>query len=311
MKHRFFPFFGQHAAHKITAFLAAVLLIFSSLPAAFAADADLDILIAPPLIDPNQEEDSSIHTDAGEGEAETRGHVILFLYHDLKETELDETDDPEYCTTAAKFEQDIASLLEAGLLPLNLSAFAKGDYNPAKDYFIITFDDGYRSNYELAFPLLKQYNVTADIFACTGNAFLPNHFTPAMGREMEKSGLVRIYSHTVYHTPLSSMSLFSYRYMLSASNRWLKRMFGGERENFFSYPNGVYTEESVRTLYEDGVQLQLVQYPPKEDCGWDYASYGLTRRFNVACDTDVLAVTQEYFSKLDAADIEKTEKGNQ
>jgi peptidoglycan/xylan/chitin deacetylase (PgdA/CDA1 family) len=35
-------------------------------------------------------------------------------------------------------------------------------------HLLITFDDGYRDNYELAYPLLRQHGLTAVFFLCTG-----------------------------------------------------------------------------------------------------------------------------------------------
>ena len=56
----------------------------------------------------------------------------------------------------------------------------------------------------------------------------------------------------------------------------------------FSYPESDYTEESVRALYESGMIIQYVQIMPYEKGEkWDYESLGLTRRYNVAYETDI------------------------
>jgi peptidoglycan/xylan/chitin deacetylase (PgdA/CDA1 family) len=71
----------------------------------------------------------------------------------------------------------------------------------------ITFDDGYLSNYTLAFPILRTYNMKAPVFIIgvsvgetgeskdTGRPIIP-HFSYAQAREMAASGLVSIQSHT-------------------------------------------------------------------------------------------------------------------
>jgi hypothetical protein len=62
----------------------------------------------------------------------------------------------------------------------------------------------------------------------------------------------------------------------------------GDRMMIFSYPESDYTEESVRDLYESGMIIQYVQIMPYEKGEhWDYESLGLTRRYNVAYETDI------------------------
>ena len=71
---------------------------------------------------------------------------------------------------------------------------------------VITFDDGYRSNYTLAYPILQKYSMKATIFAIgvsfgtdhykdTDYAITP-HFGAAEAAEMTASGLISIQSHT-------------------------------------------------------------------------------------------------------------------
>ncbi len=71
---------------------------------------------------------------------------------------------------------------------------------------LITFDDGYLSNYDKAFPLLKEMNMKAVIY-CVGSTFgsstykdtgepIIPHFGEKEAREMQDSGLIDIQSHS-------------------------------------------------------------------------------------------------------------------
>lgn len=60
---------------------------------------------------------------------------------------------------------------------------------------LITFDDGYRDNYDNAFPILKKYKLKATIFVIT--SFLgkkEQYLTWEQAREMEKHGILEGFS---------------------------------------------------------------------------------------------------------------------
>ena len=98
--------------------------------------------------------------------------------------------------TAGRLEQDLRWLAENGyetVLPRELAA---GEPLPEKPV-LITFDDGYRSNYDYAYPLLQKYRAKAAIAVMV---FMPDNWAPGflswdMCREMTASGLVEIGSH--------------------------------------------------------------------------------------------------------------------
>lgn len=102
----------------------------------------------------------------------------------------------EMTVTAARLEQDLRWLKENGyetVLPRELAA---GEALPEKAV-LLTFDDGYRSNYDYAYPLLQKYHAKAAIAVM---AFMPDNWAPGflswdMCREMTASGLVEIGSH--------------------------------------------------------------------------------------------------------------------
>lgn len=104
--------------------------------------------------------------------------------------------------TPALFEAQIAALAQAGytaVFPDDLAAYVnQGKALPDKP-IVITFDDGYLSNYEYAWPILEKYGMVATIFmvgATTGNTEhykdtaypITPHFSYEQGAEMVASG---------------------------------------------------------------------------------------------------------------------------
>ena len=232
------------------------------------------------------EEEKEAEEDPGE---EKEGRVVILLYHDLVEKELGEKNNPEYCTTGEKFRLDLETLLNHGWKSMSSEMYVKGEYDKSENYFIVTFDDGYISNYTIAYPIMLELGVYGDIFTCTGNVHFDNHFKWDQGQEMENSGYVKLYSHTHRHYSLTrARTLFSFKTSIKTSLLYMQYRLEGDRMMIFSYPESDYTEESVRDLYESGMIIQYVQIMPYEKGEhWDYESLGLTRRYNVAYETDI------------------------
>ncbi|NWJ51611.1 MAG: polysaccharide deacetylase family protein [Bacteroidetes bacterium] len=68
------------------------------------------------------------------------------------------------------------------------------------DSCLLTFDDGYKDNYFIAFPLLKQYKIKATIFINTASiGHDPDYLTWNQIQEMYKSGLVDFELHSHRH----------------------------------------------------------------------------------------------------------------
>ena len=74
------------------------------------------------------------------------------------------------------------------------------NYTLPQNSILITFDDGYKNNYTLAFPILKKYNMKATIFLNT--KFIgedEDYLNWDEIREMYKSGLIDFQLHTHSH----------------------------------------------------------------------------------------------------------------
>ena len=103
----------------------------------------------------------------------------------------------EMTVTVGRLEQDLRWLAENGyptVLPRELAA---GEPLPEKPV-LITFDDGYRSNYNLAFPIFQEFEakMVISVMVYMQDNAASDFITWAMCREMIDSGLIEIGSHT-------------------------------------------------------------------------------------------------------------------
>ncbi|MBQ3920716.1 MAG: polysaccharide deacetylase family protein [Firmicutes bacterium] len=97
-----------------------------------------------------------------------------------------------------KIRQDLQWLSDNGWKTVLPSELLSGKAEIDDKTVLITFDDGYRSNYEYLYPLLKEYGMKAEIAVITSfiDAEAGSFMTWEMMREMADSGLVEFGSHT-------------------------------------------------------------------------------------------------------------------
>jgi peptidoglycan/xylan/chitin deacetylase (PgdA/CDA1 family) len=132
--------------------------------------------------------------------------VPILMYHHLDE---DESKIGSVTVTPEKFKKDMDALLKAGYETVffsDLIAYVdQGKELPEKP-IVITFDDGYESNYTYAYPVLRERNmkgvisvigisVGKDRYKDTDYSMIP-HFSGEQGREMVKAGVMEIQSHS-------------------------------------------------------------------------------------------------------------------
>jgi peptidoglycan/xylan/chitin deacetylase (PgdA/CDA1 family) len=148
------------------------------------------------------------------------------------------------------FERGLARLHEAGYRTLPLSEAI--DYVlrarpfPARS-FVITFDDGFRSVYETALPVLRRYGMCATLFmiAASREARPP----PMLGRPMLSWSEVRelhaanvsIGAHTISHADLRRLPLALVAAEMSDSRTLIEDMIGAPVTSF-AYPRGYFNE---------------------------------------------------------------------
>jgi peptidoglycan/xylan/chitin deacetylase (PgdA/CDA1 family) len=207
------------------------------------------------------------------------------MYHHL-------SDEPGASTTSpAKFKADMNELSLAGYTPVfldDLYDFVTGDAAlPAKPV-VITFDDGYQSNYEYAFPVLKQHKFKAEISVIGwsigksqydegiyAGMKIIKHFSLAEAKTMVDSKLVHIESHSYAmheYSPNGNVSRLgvlkkpgeSYEDYIKAFTDDSAKMTKiisdalGYRPKVFTYPYGLYSALTEKLLESLGYSITII-----------------------------------------------------
>lgn len=77
-------------------------------------------------------------------------------------------------------------------------------FTPSKKHVVLTFDDGFASNYTHLFPILKKYNVPATIYLTSNIKGIPTLNNDQI-KEMHDSGLIEFGAHTINHVNLTKV----------------------------------------------------------------------------------------------------------
>ena len=130
----------------------------------------------------------------------------------------------------------------------------------SEKYICITMDDGYYSNYELAYPLFRKYQIPAAVFAVT-DFITEQHglkkFTWEQAQEMDKTGWLKVYSHSADHLPVEKGQEENFLICMQESDAVLTEHLTETHVKAMAYPNGRYTKLSQQLLEEDGYVMQF------------------------------------------------------
>lgn len=140
-----------------------------------------------------------------------------------------------------------------------------GSVDIPENPIVVTFDDGYLSNYEIAYPILSELQIPATIFVVTdtvgavaGEGKVNNtHFTWEQAKEMEASGLIEIQSHTVNHLRMTSLDWNETIRQIRKSKYDIERNLGRECD-MLAYPYGDYNEQIKLAARAAGYKMQLL-----------------------------------------------------
>ena len=113
-----------------------------------------------------------------------------------------------------------------------------------KNSVLITFDDGWRSNYTEIFDFMKEKGIKYNIFLEAGNVETNEEYlTWDMVREMYASGIVGFGAHTYTHPDMSDISKIDLGKEFNQANEKITAETGITPKDF-CYPFGKWSQES-------------------------------------------------------------------
>ena len=224
--------------------------------------------------------------------------VPILLYHNFVTTVPDnDPDNFNYINTPASFEENIKTLLENGYNVISMKDLAnanKGKTSLPDKPIIITFDDGYYSNYEYIYPILKKYNVKASIFIVTDKIDQKidgiKYLSWDNCLEMQNSGLVEIFSHSKKHVFYDKLPVRKLRDDVAESYKLIEQHLGKQDLKVFAYPYGAYTNETVRTLKNIGIDFQVYDIGINNFKNLDK---NYIKRINIPCEMTGKEIVEE------------------
>ena len=224
--------------------------------------------------------------------------IPILLYHDFVTTVPDsDPDNFNYINTPQSYEENIKVLLENGYTFISfqeLNDANNGKISLPEKPILVTFDDGYASNYEYIFPILKKYNVKVSIFVVTDKIGKEvdgkKYLSWEQCREMQDSGLVEIFNHSKRHVFYDKLPVRQIRDDVIESYKIIEEKLGSKNLKVFAYPYGAYTKETVWTLKLNGMDMQVY------DLGMNYSNdfnKDYIKRMNIPCEMTGAEIIEE------------------
>jgi peptidoglycan/xylan/chitin deacetylase (PgdA/CDA1 family) len=175
--------------------------------------------------------------------------------------------------TPDHFREQLAWLKAEGFETISLyqllSALNTGSPDLPERPIILTFDDGYRDNYQNAFPLLKEFGYSATFFILTDvtDRSEPGYLTWDMLREMSNAGM-DIEVHGREHFDFSNRNHDWLVYHLLGPMQTIKANLG-YTPRFIAYPSGSYDSQVIKAAQELGYWGGITTHYGRQHTGDD------------------------------------------
>ena len=181
----------------------------------------------------------------------------ILAFHDI----LDKPDLSITRLSTSKFEKIMAYLASQGMQGNSIGGI-RGD-----DDIGLSFDDGWRSFYTNAFPVLRKYDFTATVFIVSGYVGQKSewdyqkkeHLSWPEIRELADEG-IEIGSHSINHLDLRGLADNRLEYEIAGSKMQIEDKLG-RQVKYFSYPFGRFdrrVKEAIKKAgYENAYALSI------------------------------------------------------
>lgn len=176
------------------------------------------------------------------------GPVPILEYHAIQPP-VPGAEFPQLFVPQADFQHQMQWLFDHGYAAVTLDEVEAAWYRhgrlPPKP-IVVSFDDGYESQYVAAFPELQHLGWSGVLNLVARGSDLPD----ADVRKMLDAGW-ELASHTITHPDLTTLGAAQLRREVAGSRRILRRRFGASVDNF-CYPAGRYDDQVIAAVRAAG-----------------------------------------------------------
>lgn len=207
-----------------------------------------------------------------------KNKIPVLCYHNLAtaEEKTNFESEKDWTIDVKNFEEQLKYFKKHNYKTLTMEEFYKwkqGMLNLPQKSVLITFDDGFLSNYHYAFPLLKKYNMNATVFLIgeyvqnatqtdwDGNikTYMPLELVK---KSKEEYPNINFYSHTYglhYHNSINEVSKEQMEKDFSVFNNNIANT------KFLAYPFGQYNEDLINSWKSSDGLLAFAYGPTRKD----------------------------------------------
>lgn len=180
--------------------------------------------------------------------------VPILMYHQVKDLlPTASLDDFTWTVSPVSLDAQLGYLAEKGYVTISLDqlldGFAGKAALPAKPV-VLTFDDGWKTQYTNALPLLKKRNQTATFYVVSTYMGYGAYFDWTMTEAVRDAGMT-IAGHTLDHSDLTKLSTSEKDRQLRDSKAALEKQLG-VKVTHFAYPNGAFNDATIEAVKRAG-----------------------------------------------------------
>lgn len=203
--------------------------------------------------------------------------VAVLCYHNIATLEEIEKfpEEKDWLIEVNNFEEQLKYLAKHNYKTLTTEEFLKwkkGEISLPYKSVLITFDDGFLSNYQYAFPLLKKYNMNATVFLIGQYMEEGNKAWNGNVKEYLTKDIIRKCQEEYPNIEFASHS-FGLHTQGSIEERTVEEMTQDLKDfneqivptKVYAYPFGAKNDKIKRALYNNHYQLAFTYGPDKKD----------------------------------------------